>query len=168
MYSCTQAQTYVIDKTRSQIIFKIKHMGVLNVNGTFNDFSGGIIIKDRELKSVESRIVVNSIDTDDKTRDASLKNEAYFDTQKYPYLYFHSLEIEINNGEQYIIGLLKIKNIEKEVKIDYNLEEDANNNKLSLKGTTKINRKEFNLDFGTLDALVGNTITITLDIKSFR
>lgn len=160
----SQNKVYNINTEKSKIDFKIAHMGVLTVNGTFHDFSGKLTLNKNNIKKIESKIVVKSIDTKDKTRDKSLIDEAYLNDKKYPYIYFISNRVKTIRNSNTVTGILRIKEIEKEIIILFEKKRTNNESEIHLKGSTKIKRQDFNLNFGALNALVGDYITINLNI----
>lgn len=160
----SQNKVYNIDTEKSKIDFKIAHMGVLTINGTFHDFSGKLTLNKNNIKKIESKIVVKSIDTKDKTRDKSLIDEAYLNDKKYPYIYFISNRVKAIGNSNTVTGILKIKGIEKEIIILFEKKRTNNESEINLRGSTNIKRRDFNLNFGALNALVGDYITISLNI----
>jgi len=155
IFCFAQTKQLLIDKEKSQIKFKTKHLGVLIVNGVFEEFSGTVLYGDKKLKEIKSKIQVKSINTLDESRDKTLLNNAYLDERNYPLISFKSSEISNN----IIKGLIKIKNVEKEIELNYNIDEHE---VLSLKA--KIRRDNFNLHFGTMNSLIGNEIVIEIKI----
>ena len=59
------AGTYNVDKSHSSVGFKVKHMMVSNVNGTFDEFKGSFEYdeKTNTLKSLNGVVEVASINT---------------------------------------------------------------------------------------------------------
>ena len=156
-----QSKIYAIDSLNSQINFSIKHLGVLNVDGQFHNFTGSLIYKENNLQEVNCAINVKSIDTNDKKRDESLLSESYLNAKTFPSISFRSTEINANS----IIGILKIKKVEKKITIPFQYKM-VNDKKVSgLAISTTINRKDFKLDFGAMNTLVGNEIKIKIKLK---
>lgn len=62
------AGTYNVDKSHSNVGFKVKHMMVSNVTGKFNEFSGSFEYDEatNTLKSLNGVVKVASIDTDNE------------------------------------------------------------------------------------------------------
>ncbi len=150
-----QNQTLFIDDKASEVSFKVKHLGVLNVKGQFSKFSGTIHYREGKLTQLESAIKVNSVNTDDKSRDETLLSSAYLDVKTFPVISFSSTAITSHQ----IIGLLKIKNVEQEITMPYELSEDS-----VLIISTDISREDFKLDFGSMDSLIGDRIEVKLRI----
>ena len=79
--SSLYAGNYKVDRSHSNIEFKIKHLMVSNVKGSFNDFSGEISFNEetKELESIKGIAFVASIDTNNEKRDEHLKASDFFD-----------------------------------------------------------------------------------------
>lgn len=163
-FCLAQSKTFNIDGLKSQINFQVKHLGVLNVDGKFHNFFGRLVFFDNELKEITATIKVNSIDTSDKTRDETLMGKVYFNVAEYPDISFTSIKIENTLNSRTIVGLLKIKDIEKEIGFPFQYKRLKETNMSSIKISITIYRKDFRLDFGVMDALIGDTIKVELEL----
>lgn len=157
-FCIAQTKIYPIDASKSSIAFELTHLGVLKVNGQFRDFSGIFVFDDEKLIQVESKIEVKSIDTEDKSRDQSLVDEGYLNAKEYPFIHFKSVTVENN----LITGMLNIKGVEKNIETPFHLIKNKELFELTI--STEISRMDFNLDFGAMDALIGDRIQIELKI----
>ena len=78
----TQGKTsWVIDPTHSEIQFKVKHLVISTVTGSFKSFEGSAETEGDSFDgaSVQFSADVNSIDTNMEQRDAHLKSADFFD-----------------------------------------------------------------------------------------
>lgn len=137
-------------------------MGFLTVKGEFKKYSGELLFDGKTLKSISTEVLVESIQTKDASRDETILSKGYLDVKNYPHMSFTSIAIENNNGEKILIGSLTIKEKQKKIKVPTKIVFSDNQKEVQLTLTTKISRKEYRLDFGTMNALIGNTITIDL------
>ena len=80
------AATYNVDKDHSDVTFKVKHMMVSNVRGSFDTFSGTFEYdeKTKKILSLKGKVEVGSINTKNVKRDGHLKSSDLFDVSKYP------------------------------------------------------------------------------------
>lgn len=161
-----QAQTthYEIDTKRSSISFSVTHMGMLTVHGDFTHFLGSFTYNPthKELIAIQSTIQANSIDTNDSSRDKTLIGKAYLDTKTYPQITFQSLKITSDS----ISGILQIKDVIKEINIPYTYINTEKVGIIGIEMSTTIDRNDFDLDFGAMNMLVGDDITVELIIYS--
>lgn len=92
-----QVETYTLDKPHTQVIFNINHLGFSNSYGKFTDYEGTITLDRDNLanSSVEVTIQTGSIDLDDEKWNAHMKNEDFFNVEKYPTMTFKSTHVEV-------------------------------------------------------------------------
>lgn len=166
------AGTYALDSAHSKVGFKIKHLSITNVYGTFDKFDANIEYdeKTKELKVLKSKVDVNSVNTQNEKRDNHLLQSDYFDAKKYPNMSFELVEIK----DDTMIANLTIKGVTKQVEFDYEnngvIKDPWGNTKLGFTLEAKINRVDFGLkankllDSGAL--LLGEKVQITADIQA--
>jgi polyisoprenoid-binding protein YceI len=111
-----------IDPAHSEIQFKLRHLVISNITGSFNIFSGTMVtpvhdnFKDAEF---EINIDVYSIDTNNSERDEHLKSEDFFDADKYPEIKFRSALFTHIDGDNYkLTGMLSVKDVTREITFD--------------------------------------------------
>ena len=111
------AGNYNVDKSHSSVGFKVKHMMISNVKGTFDEFQGKFTYdeKTNTLKTFNGKIKVSSINTANKDRDDHLKSEEIFSAKKYPEITFKLTSIKGDTA----YGDLTMKGITKNIKLDY-------------------------------------------------
>ena len=73
LFGAANATIYSVDAVHSSTAFKIKHLQVSNVTGTFSKFSGELDITDKIPSNLTATIEVDSINTNNQGRDAHLK-----------------------------------------------------------------------------------------------
>jgi len=154
--SQSQNSVYSIDTKSSEVKFSVKHLGILNVEGVFQNFEGVVTFQNKCLNTINGVIHVKSIDTNDDSRDKILLSESYFDSDTYATIQFES--DPISKESKTITGRLTIKNITRPIILKILTSEAENELKLK----TSISRKDFKLHFGSMEKLVGETVTIQL------
>jgi len=113
--------TWAFDPAHSEITFKIKHLMITNVKGSFNKFDASLVSSDDEFNnsSATGTIDVASITTNNEDRDNHLKSAEFFDAEQFKTIDFVSTSIEkvdAENGK--LNGNLTIKGVTKEVSFD--------------------------------------------------
>ena len=96
------ASDYKIDKSHSTVDFEVTHLVISKVRGTFNQFSGQIVWDQTNLKEsyFHGEVTVDSIDTNNNTRDKHLKGADFFDYKLYkPSLCSPNCPYRLLNGE---------------------------------------------------------------------
>jgi polyisoprenoid-binding protein YceI len=159
---------YQLDKTQSEIKFKIKNFGLLTVEGKFEEFSGSIkMATDFEKSQVNANVNISSINTENKSRDEHLRSKDFFETSKYPLMVFKSTNIKGNIENFKMEGDLTIKGITKKVTFDCkssatNTKEDTAKQSEIFNAEAIINRKDFSIEHGST---IGDEVKIYLKIK---
>jgi len=166
------ASNYQLDKSHSKISFKVKHMTITNVYGSFSKYDATIDYNEetKVFKELSAKIEAGSIDTDNKKRDGHLKGEDFFDIKNFPSITFKLLSLNGDEAE----ALLTIKGISKKVTLDFEnngtVKDHKGRTKLGLSFSTKISRKAFGLTWNKLletgGLVVGDKITINVDLEA--
>ncbi len=168
------ATSYKLDESHTSVGFKVKHLVVASVKGSFNKFDGAFEFDEAkgELSKVEVNIDTASIDTNDAKRDDHLKSPDFFDASKNKKITFKGNKVEYKDKKPVkITGDLQMKGVTKPITLDveYNgaAKDPWGNEKVgfSLKG--KLNRKDWNITWNkNLDGggvVVGEEVEITID-----
>ncbi|MFD2718843.1 YceI family protein [Hymenobacter monticola] len=149
------ATKWTLDPTHSEVQFKIKHLVISTVTGSFKSFQGTMESAGEnnfENAQVEFSLDVDSIDTNQEMRDGHLKGEEFFDAAKFPTIKFVSTSM-VKDGDGYkLTGNLTMKDVTKPVTLEAEYGGSAvdfyGNTKAGFEVTGKINRKEFGLTWG--------------------
>ncbi len=169
--------TWKIDPAHSSAKFKVKHMMISSVKGSFNGLNGTLIedTSNPTLSHVDATIDISTISTGDAQRDAHLKSADFFHHEQHPYMTFHSTRVEKKgNGEFAVTGDLTLHGLTKPVVFAVEGpsapgKDPWGNTRIGLSATTKINRKDFGLTWNaaleTGGILVGEEVQITLDAQ---
>ena len=88
--------TWNIDAAHSAAEFKVKHMMISNVKGSFSGIKGLLILDEAEptQSRIEAEIPISSLSTGDEQRDGHLKSADFFDAEKFPTMSFKSTEVK--------------------------------------------------------------------------
>lgn len=168
--------TYDLDPSHAKVGFEVSHMVISNVEGRFTKFTGTLELgkKISDLK-IASTIDVNSINTDDVDRDKHLKANDFFDAQKFPSINFVSESAVGNEKNLTIKGKLTIKDVTKSVSLKGTLSKEITdpwgNKRVAITGKTKINRKDFGLNFNKVaefGPVVGDEVTISITTEAIK
>ncbi len=172
--------TWKIDPAHSRAEFKVKHMMISNVRGNFSGLSGTLVEDpaDRTRSQLDATIDVSSISTGDAQRDAHLKSADFFHHEQHPVMTFKSTKVEKKGEEEYsVTGDLTLHGVTKPVTFAVEGPSAAGkdpwgNTRIGLSATTKINRKDFGLNWNaaleTGGILVGEDVQIALDVQFIK
>jgi len=153
----TNSKTWVIDPLHSEVLFKIRHLVISTVTGSFRKFSGSILTEGEDFTNakVNFSIDVKSIDTNQPQRDAHLQNGDFFEADKYPEIGFQSTSfLPSGEGAYKVNGLLTLKGITKpvELNVEYGgAENDGHGNvKHGFEVTGIVNRPAFGMNWNKI------------------
>ena len=136
-----------IDPTHSEIHFKVKHLMITTVTGSFGEFSGEATTEgdDFEGASINFTAQIASITTNNEQRDGHLKSADFFDAETHPTLTFVGKELK--NGT--LTGELSMHGITKEVTLNADFlgiaKDPWGNTKAGFELEGKIKRSDFGL-----------------------
>ena len=93
------AGTWAIDPVHSSVNFAVRHLVVSKVRGTFDSFTGAIVVAEDGAPSVTATIDINSINTRNEQRDAHLKAPDFFDAEQFPTATFSSTAVRADGDD---------------------------------------------------------------------
>lgn len=172
-----EAARYKIDPAHSRIEFKVRHMMVSKVTGSFDKFSGWFDYEPAKAKNWKTEAVIEaaSINTVNKDRDTHLRSADFLDVEKHKTITFKLTEaVSDNNVGNKITGDLSIRGITKPVTLS--LEETGmlakdpwGQARAGFAARTVINRRDYGITWSTMletgGAVVGDQVEITIEIE---
>jgi len=176
----TTKEKWVIDPSHSEIEFKVKHLMVTNVKGSFKEFEASIYTTNDNFMTAEIDCWINpaSLDTGSADRDKHLKSPDFFDVENFKEINFQANTVENvdNDGSYELWGNLTIKGITKKIKLDVEfggiVKDPWGNEKAGFSINGKINRKDWELNWNAaLEAggvLVSEEVRINCEIQLIR
>lgn len=173
----TQTATkWAIDPMHSEVQFKVKHLVISTVTGSFKNFEGTVETEGDDFGNarINFSLDVESIDTTQAQRDGHLKSAEFFDAEKYPHIKFQSTSVTKKGDDEYeLTGNMTIKDVTKPVtfKVEHGgiATDFYGNTKAGFEITGKVNRKEFGLTWdGVTEAgaiVVGEDVKLQANIQ---
>lgn len=113
-----------IDTMHSEVQFKVKHLVISTVTGTFKIFEGRAEANGDSFdgSKVSFSLDANSIDTNVADRDAHLKSDDFFNTTQFPKINFANGVLKNTGGDKYVLnGDLTIRDITKPISLGVEL-----------------------------------------------
>ena len=169
---------WVVDPDHSKVQFKVKHLAIANVAGTFKVFSGEVESDDENFDTASIRFEIDaaSINTDQPQRDGHLRSELFFDTEKFPKITFVG-NLHKRNEDCEVEGDLTIRDVTKSVKLaaSFNgIGKDIGfgNTRAGFEASGKINRKDFGITFNMITEAgglnIGEEVKLDFDIELIK
>jgi polyisoprenoid-binding protein YceI len=168
--------TWAIDPVHSTINFSVRHLMVSKVRGTFGTFTGTVVVAEDGTPTVGAEIAVDSVNSGNEQRDAHLKAADFFDVEKYPTASFVSTGVRADGDDYVLDGEFTLKGVTKPValKLEFNgVNPGMGHGEVAgFEASVVLNRKDFGIDIDmpleTGGAVVGDKVTITLDIEALK
>lgn len=168
---------YEVDTAHTQVMFKVRHMGVSTVTGKFNRFAATFAYDaaDPTASWVTATIDAASIDTENERRDNHLRSADFFAADSFPNLTFQSTRVEdVGEGRLRVAGDLSIRGVTKPVVLNVALEGATVGQEgrpiTGWTAETTINRKDYGLAWNRLTEaggwVVGDDVRIVLEVEA--
>lgn len=155
-----------MDLAHSEVSFKVKHMMITNVTGTFDAFEGSV---ESEGDSFENAKItfnadIDSISTRNDQRDGHLKSEEFFHASEFPKLTFQSTQMKSLGGNNFELqGDLTLKGVTKAVtlKVEHTgvVVDPYGQTKAGFEIEGKISRNEFGLTWNAVTEAGGVVVS---------
>jgi polyisoprenoid-binding protein YceI len=174
-YMATATQTkWAIDPTHSEVQFKVKHLVISTVTGSFKKFSGEVVSDGDDFNNATTtlNIDVDSIDTNQADRDGHLKSDDFFSAAQHKTITFNG-KLTKSGGDYKLTGDLTIRGVSKPVTLDVEfggvVKDPWGNIKAGFELNGKINRKDFGLAWSALTEaggmVVGDDVKLHMNIE---
>jgi polyisoprenoid-binding protein YceI len=166
-------ETYELDTAHSSLAFKIKHLGISWVKGSFGAFEGSFVLdaENPAACSVTVTAQAASISTGNDGRDKHLRSPDFFDAEKFPTLSFKSTKVSKKaDGVYEVTGDFTIHGVTKPVTFDFNLAGPAK----GMKGETRaggdtafvIKRSDYGMD--KMVGPIGDDVHLDLSFEAVK
>ena len=169
------AADYAIDKPGQHafVNFKISHLGISWMYGTFKDFDGSFSYDDKkpEASKVEVTLKTNSVDTNHAERDKHIRNADFLNVSKFPEAKFVSTKVtKVDDKKLDITGDLTIHGVTKQVVVNAELTGEGKDPwggyRAGFHGVTNIQMSDFGIK-NVLGAASEN-IELTISLEGVR
>lgn len=170
------ATTWKIDPTHSEVLFKVKHLMITTVTGSFKEF--GLTVESESddftsAKKIEFTADINSIDTNNQQRDTHLKSADFFNAAEYAQVHFTGRRYEGAGDEAKLYGDLTIKGITRPISLNVDfggiVVDPYGQTKAGFTVNGKISRKDFGLTWNAVteagSVVVSDEIKIQAEIQ---
>ena len=167
-----QMSTWKIDPVHSGIEFKIRHLGVSNVHGTFSKPTGIIKLDEKDVTRslVEATVNTSSVNTNEDARDKHLQSAEFFDVEKYPTITFKSTSLANHGGKLTMTGDLTMNGVTKPVTLALDGPAPPQTDAKGLvrsgfSATGTLHRTDFNFGSKYGSPMIGNDVQFTIDVE---
>jgi len=173
----TTKTKWSVDQVHSEIGFKVRHLMIAHVKGSFKTFDASIYtsLKDFATAEIDLWIDPSSINTGDAKRDEHLKSIDFFDVEHHKQITFTSSTVgkADSEGNHELWGELTLIGVTRNVKLNVQfggiVKDPWGNEKAGFAVTGKINRSDWglvwNASLETGGLMVSDEVTISCEIE---
>lgn len=161
---------WLLDQTHSELGFKIKHLMITNVSGSFKNFNAIVETREEDFSTAQIKLTAEmaSIFTNNEQRDNHLRTSDFFEVEKYPELKFKSTKVEKIDSDTFALyGELTLKGVTKPVKLNVEFNGVTKDpwgvERAGFLVTGKINRSNWGVNFNA--ALETGGVMLSEEVK---
>jgi len=172
------ASDFAVDKSHSQVGFRVKHMMISNVDGKFKEYDTDIEFNTKTMlfESLEATMETKSVDTGIEDRDNHLRSNDFFAAKKYPEITFVMTSYKGDKESGKMDGNLTIRGISKQLTMDVEIggviKDPSGMTRIGFSMAGKIQRKDFGLKWNKLleagGLAVSETVKIQIEIEAIE
>ncbi len=172
-----EASDWTIDGAHSAVDFKVRHMMVSWVRGSFDKVSGTVHLDGNKLEATTAQVSIDaaSIDTGNDKRDKHLRNDDFFAVDKHPAITFKSTSVrKVGEDSLELVGDLTLLETTREVVLAVTdiarpVKSPWGGMKSGASATLEIKRSDFGMTYSkvleTGGLVVGDVVKLTIDVE---
>jgi polyisoprenoid-binding protein YceI len=165
-----KATKWALDPTHSELGFKIRHLMITNVSGSFTNFQVKAETQGEDFSTAKISVTADmaSISTNNAQRDGHLRNADFFEVEKYPEMQFVSTKVEAKDDNTFVVhGDLTLKGITKpaQLNVEYNgvTKDPWGSERAGFSINGKIKRSDWGINFNTV--LETGNVALSEEVK---
>jgi polyisoprenoid-binding protein YceI len=177
--SVGQTAEWMFDKPHTSIDFKVKHLMITNVHGSFDKFDGKVVYDPADPSSAQIDVTIStaSVNTGNEKRDDHLRSADFFDVENHPEMTFKSTRFEKTEEGLMIVGNLTIRGITKEVQVKVDelvgpMKDPWGGTRIGATAYAKVDRFDYGLAWDkvieTGELVAGRTVKIILEVELIK
>jgi len=165
---------YKVDALHSGVFFSIRHMGVSNFVGRFNEFEGAFNLDwespDSSMMHIE--VSAGSVDTNNKKRDTHIRSNDFFNAKQFPKMIFEGTHFKKTASDHMeITGDLTFLGLTKEITVHTDLigeGETRQGYKMGIDTQFVFNRTDFNNSTYVEEGALGDEVRLMVNFVGVR
>lgn len=160
---------WALDPTHSEIGFKVKHLMITNVSGSFTKFNVEASSEDESFKKANIVFTadIDSITTNNEQRDGHLKSPDFFDAANHPQLVIKADGLEGEGENRKLNGTLTMRGVSKPISMNVEFggvaKDPWGNTKAGFTLTGVVDRKDFGLNWNA--PVEAGGVLVSEDVK---
>lgn len=175
----TTNSNYILDTSHTYVGFDVERFLVGEVSGRFNAFKADISMEGEDYSTLKMNAVVdvNSLDSNNKTRDGHLKGKMWLDAEAHSEIIFNSKRVsKLKDGSYLMKGALTIKGITKEIEFPIQIQgpfkDPTKKEAIGIKADFVIDRFDYGILFNKKmdngSYFIGNEVKIKIRALAYK
>lgn len=168
------AKTYKIDPEFSTVRFTVPYLGLTNIQGTFEKFSGKIVTDDNgNVQNISGKIHVKSLYTGNKKRDEYILSSDVLNLKETKYIVFKTLKVKEENNKKILVGIMDVNGVSGMVSLPLTVKgpvkDEKGKDRIGVSTSFQLDREKYNMTHSPMKdgvPLIGRTVTVELDIQA--
>lgn len=166
-------EVYEIDPVHSTVLIGVRHLGLADAYGRFNEMSGEVRHDpdDPSKTAISFALRAASIDTNSADRDKHLRGPDFFNAAEFPALTFKSNSVKKKNGGTFeVTGDFTVRGVTRPVTFDFDFAGTAKGMKGEDRfgGSAKfeVKRSDFGIDY--LPQALGDEVSVIVSVEGIK
>ncbi len=162
--------TWALDTNHTTVGFTIRHLGVAKVRGRFGDVAAEMVVGPTlDDCQITATVALASVDTANEARDAHLRSAELFDVDNRSTMSYRSTRAHGSGSDWILEGELTIGDVTRSLTLNVEfggIEAFFDGTRhAGFEATGEIHRKDYDLGFGPIGAMLGDVVKIELDLQ---
>ncbi len=170
------ADTYTIDPAHTRVGFSVRHLGISNVKGKFDEFTGSLVLDGGALKAATATIQAASVDTGVAQRDHHLRTADFFDATNCPTIVFKARQVKKSGKGFTMVGDFTMRGVTRELRVPVTLSKPIKDpwggTRVGLEARAKLNRRDYGIPYHQLletgVAAVGEEVELEINAEAVK
>lgn len=111
---------FSVDNVHSSVLFRVKHNGVANFYGRFDEVSGSFLLnkEDASKSSLDIKVMADKVNSNNAGRDKHLKGNDFFSSAEFPEITFKGKSFKKTGDNTFdVTGDLTLRGVTKEITV---------------------------------------------------
>jgi polyisoprenoid-binding protein YceI len=170
---------WALDATHSEIHFKVKHMMISTVTGSFQKFAATAQTEGDDFTTAKINFTadVDSIDTNNEQRDGHLKTGDFFDAANHPQIIFEGTKMEKTGDDTFLLyGNLTMRGNTRPITLNVEhggiMTDPYGFTRAGFNISGKLNRKDYGVQFSVVSEtggiLLGDDVKLEINAEFIK
>jgi len=165
--------TYKIDPVHTSVLFKIRHLGVSNFYGRFDEANGTVTIDAAkpEASKIHLSIPAAKVDTNNPDRDKHLRGPDFFNADEWKTIDFDSTKVAAKGKDELeVTGDLTLHGVKKSITVHVKQIGHADipqmGARVGFEASFQVKRSDFNMKSAADHGMLGDEVDLIVSVEA--